>query len=57
MDRWERGNQRSNKPTSPPTVWYSLTPVGQELCGALTNVVSIAQRLKWPQVTKSVAAF
>jgi DNA-binding HxlR family transcriptional regulator len=34
------------KATSPPTVWYSLTPVGQELSGALVNVVDIAQRLK-----------
>jgi DNA-binding HxlR family transcriptional regulator len=38
--------QRLVRPTSPPTVWYSLTPVGLELCGALTNVVDIAQRLK-----------
>lgn len=38
--------ERLAKPTSPPTVWYSLTPVGQELCGALINVVDIAQRLK-----------
>ena len=34
------------KPTSPPTVWYSLTAVGQELCVALVNVVNVAQRLK-----------
>jgi DNA-binding HxlR family transcriptional regulator len=38
--------QRMTKPTNPPTVWYSLTPAGQELCAALTNVVDIAQRLK-----------
>jgi DNA-binding HxlR family transcriptional regulator len=37
---------RSTKPTSPPTVWYSLTAVGQELCAALINVVNVAQRLK-----------
>jgi len=42
--------ERFAKPTSPPTVWYSLTPVGQELCGALANVVNIAQRLKRIQV-------
>jgi DNA-binding HxlR family transcriptional regulator len=38
--------ERRTKRTSPPTVWYVLTPVGQELCGALANVVDIAQRLK-----------
>lgn len=42
--------QRLTKPTSPPTVWYSLTPVGQELCGALVNVVDTAQRLKRVEV-------
>jgi DNA-binding HxlR family transcriptional regulator len=40
--------ERSNRLTSPPTVWYSLTPIGQELCGALTNVVNIGQRLRRP---------
>jgi len=39
---------RSTKSTSPPTVWYGLTPVGQELCGALVNVIDVAQRLKPP---------
>jgi DNA-binding HxlR family transcriptional regulator len=38
--------ERLTKPTSPPTVWYSLTPVGRELCGALVNVIDVAQRLK-----------
>ena len=37
--------QRLTRPTTPPTVWYLLTPVGHELSGALTNVVEIAQRL------------
>jgi DNA-binding HxlR family transcriptional regulator len=37
---------RSTKPTSPPTVWYDLTPVGRELCAALVDVIHIAQRLK-----------
>jgi len=37
---------RSTKPTSPPTVWYGLTPVGQELCAALIGVINVAQRLK-----------
>jgi DNA-binding HxlR family transcriptional regulator len=41
--------ERFSRPTSPPTVWYVLTPVGQELCVALVNVVNIAQRLKRPQ--------
>jgi len=44
--------ERCTKRTSPPTVWYVLTPVGQELCGALANVVDIAQRLKRTQVTR-----
>ena len=38
--------ERITRQTSPPTVWYSLTPGGQELSGALTNLVEIAQRLK-----------
>lgn len=37
---------RGARQTSPPTVWYALTPAGQELCGVLTSVVDIAQRLK-----------
>jgi DNA-binding HxlR family transcriptional regulator len=41
---------RSIKATSPPTVWYSLTPVGQELCTALVNVIEVAQRLKRAEV-------
>jgi len=42
---------RSTKPTSPPTVWYGLTLVGQELCAALVNVIDVAQRLKRKEVT------
>src|SRR5262249_46353143 len=38
--------ERQRKPTSPPTIWYALTPAGQDLCGALTNLVDVAQRLK-----------
>ena len=34
-----------NRRTSPPTVWYALTPVGRELSDALVNVVDVAQRL------------
>ena len=40
--------ERMSLPTSPPTVWYELTPGGQELCNALTNFVEIAQKLKIP---------
>jgi len=43
---------RSSKPTSPPTVWYELTPVGQELCAALVNVITVAQRLKPSEVSR-----
>jgi DNA-binding HxlR family transcriptional regulator len=46
--------ERFTKPTSPPTVWYALTPVGRELCTALTAVVEIAQRLK-PARTSSAS--
>jgi DNA-binding HxlR family transcriptional regulator len=44
---------RSTKPTSPPTVWYFLTPVGQELCGALVGVINVAQRLRRAEATRS----
>src|SRR5215510_12383509 len=37
--------ERRRKPTSPPTIWYALTPAGQDLCAALTNLVEVAQRL------------
>ena len=39
---------RYSKRTSPPTVWYALTPVGQELAGALAQVIDITQRLHQP---------
>jgi DNA-binding HxlR family transcriptional regulator len=38
--------ERHRKPTSPPTIWYALTPVGHDLCVALANIVGVAQRLK-----------
>jgi DNA-binding HxlR family transcriptional regulator len=47
--------ERITKSTSPPTVWYTLTPVGQELCTALRNVVEVAQRLNHT-ATKSAQA-
>ena len=37
---------RITKQTSPPTVWYELTPVGLELSEALVNVIHVAQRLQ-----------
>lgn len=37
---------RVKKATSPPTVWYALTPLGQELVQALAVVVDIGHRLK-----------
>ena len=44
----ERGGvvERRRKPTSPPTISYALTPVGQEFCAALTTIVEVGQRLK-----------
>ena len=42
--------ERGIRATSPPTVWYILTPLGKELCGILANFVDIAQRLKRTQV-------
>jgi DNA-binding HxlR family transcriptional regulator len=38
--------ERLTRSTSPPTVWYALTPLGQELAGALVNVIDIGQRLR-----------
>jgi DNA-binding HxlR family transcriptional regulator len=38
--------ERITRPTSPPTVWYALTPPGRELCDTLAKVVEIGQRLK-----------
>lgn len=38
--------ERVKKATSPPTVWYGLTPLGRELVDALSAVVEIGQRLK-----------
>jgi DNA-binding HxlR family transcriptional regulator len=37
---------RIPKRTSPPTIWYTLTPIGMELVKALAAVVEIAQRAK-----------
>jgi DNA-binding HxlR family transcriptional regulator len=37
---------RAKRATSPPTVWYALSPLGQELAQALTVIVGIGHRLK-----------
>jgi DNA-binding HxlR family transcriptional regulator len=37
---------RIGRATSPPTVWYALTPLGRELRDALAAVVGIGERLK-----------
>ena len=47
--------ERFSKPTSPPTVWYALTPAGRELCAALSHVVDIGQRLGPAQKKASAA--
>ena len=39
IERWSRA-------TNPPTVCYGLTPEGKELCGALVNVIDVAQKVK-----------
>jgi DNA-binding HxlR family transcriptional regulator len=41
--------ERFTMPTSPPTVWYALTPLGHELYQALAQIVDIGQRLKRAQ--------
>ena len=46
MLRQEGIVERLKRPTSPPTVWYSLTPVGEELCRALVDVIETGQRLR-----------
>jgi DNA-binding HxlR family transcriptional regulator len=38
--------ERFTRPTSPPTVGYSLTAGGKELCDALVNLIDVAQRVK-----------
>ena len=38
--------ERRTHATSPPTVWYALTPIGHDLCIALHNVVDVTQRLR-----------
>lgn len=41
--------ERSTRATSPPTVWYALTPTGVELAGAVARVIEVAQKLKSDQ--------
>lgn len=38
--------ERSVQPTSPPTVEYSLTPLGQELRPVLDAIVNVGEKLK-----------
>ncbi len=38
--------ERRVMPTSPPSVEYSLTPLGEELIPAINAIVSIGRRLK-----------
>jgi DNA-binding HxlR family transcriptional regulator len=42
--------ERLERATSPPTVWYALTPLGQELCRALVEVIEVGQRLRKARV-------
>jgi DNA-binding HxlR family transcriptional regulator len=41
--------ERIPKPTSPPTVFYALTPLGSELLEAVTTIMDIGRRLKMRQ--------
>ena len=43
---WRGVLERRTHATSPPTVWYALTPVGHDLCTALVRVVDVAQGLR-----------
>ena len=45
----ERGVvSRQVKPTSPPSVEYSLTELGQELVPAIEGIVKVGEKLKAP---------
>ncbi|GAB4363541.1 MAG: helix-turn-helix domain-containing protein [Bryobacter sp.] len=48
LKRLERDGllERHERATSPPTVWYQLTPVGAEFALALHELVLIGQKLK-----------
>ncbi|RVU34959.1 transcriptional regulator [Hwanghaeella grinnelliae] len=39
---------RAVKPTSPPSVEYSLTELGQELIPAIDGIVRVGQKMKAP---------
>ena len=45
--------ERVTRATSPPTVWYSLTPLGEEFCAALSNVIDVGQRLRRARVASA----
>ncbi|MDX2152462.1 MAG: helix-turn-helix domain-containing protein [Bryobacteraceae bacterium] len=40
---------RVTRQTSPPTVWYALTPGGRDLANVLVELVEAAQRLHAPR--------
>ena len=48
--------QRVTRATSPPTVWYALTPLGEEFCAALAGVIEVGQRLRRARAASVAAA-
>lgn len=46
---------RTIQPTSPPSVEYTLTPLGQELVPALQAIVEVGHKLKLPERGKATA--
>lgn len=44
---------RLPKPTSPPTVYYALTPLGHQLLQAIEQLMEVGRRLKLSGVTNS----
>jgi DNA-binding HxlR family transcriptional regulator len=47
--------ERITRCTSPPTVWYALSPLGQELRRAVVDVVDIGQRLRRAQRARPIS--
>jgi DNA-binding HxlR family transcriptional regulator len=45
--------ERTERPTSPPTVEYALTTLGQELKPAIDAIVSVGHRLKAVQTGRT----
>lgn len=46
---------RAVRPTSPPSVEYDLTPLGEELVPALSAIVDVGHKLKSAEVRRSGA--